>query len=56
MSDPLRTLLDELAPDVARTRLADPSAVRRRGDRPPERRPPPVLPPRGSGLPLPVPS
>ena len=32
MSDPLRTLLDELAPDVSRTRLADPSAVRRRGE------------------------
>jgi hypothetical protein len=32
MSDPLRTLLDELAPDVTRARLADPSAVRRRGE------------------------
>src|SRR4051794_40615317 len=32
MSDPVRTLLDELAPDVHRTRLAEPSAVRRRGD------------------------
>lgn len=32
MSDPLRTLLDELAPDASRTRLADPSAVRRRGE------------------------